>query len=509
MSRGSSCTNRRHSGRWHAEFSRAAWSAHTDRPRAHRVFDRHGHDRLRAASSTCRSLDAFLNAAMLLGGMGPVNRAGDGCRQTVRGILRAVRRPGVHRHRGVAVHAAAASADASLSLGRQVAGSFAPSTPPATSRRCVRAARCRRSSKPTTPACTCSSFAAPARGRRCWCAEIIVGETAARPGCSLAHAGDRVDSSRSSWRRSVAQQLIARRTVTRVRLPGSVTFDPVRGSSPIALLASSIVVARRVHEQRGPHCAQRQHAHVASAKLWLIDHGARLYFHHGWVAMAPTSAAHSRRQGSRPVEVRERGDGRIDRDATFPAVKDHLCSKLRALDEADAAMTGAHHAGAHPRQRSTLVPDEWLASDEAFATPDARARGVRSAPVAAACRRRAHSSRRQSVHAQCSYDYAVIRSSRVVAVVPGAGLPRRPRVELDETRLRTLDAAGGHRRRAASSRELRASSARAARTPGRCGKLSKRERFDWLVAPRSDDAVRPTSAATFALTLVAIAADEC
>ncbi len=65
-------------------------------------------------------LDGFLNAAMLLGGMGPVNPPRDRCGQTVRGCIRAVRRSRVHRHRGPVVHAAAASADAPVPLGRQV-----------------------------------------------------------------------------------------------------------------------------------------------------------------------------------------------------------------------------------------------------------------------------------------------------------------------------------------------------------------------------------------------------
>ena len=98
------------------------------------------------------------------------------------------------------------------------------------------------------------------------------------------------------------------------------------------------------------------------------------------------------------------------------------------------------------------------------------------------------------MHAQCSYDYAVIR------VVPrverqeflNAGVILwcqeqdllEARVELDEPRLRTFDAAvdlDAVRRHLASFSIICAGVNHA----GPIGKLPKRERFDWLVAPRS------------------------
>ena len=98
------------------------------------------------------------------------------------------------------------------------------------------------------------------------------------------------------------------------------------------------------------------------------------------------------------------------------------------------------------------------------------------------------------MHAPCSYDYAVIR------VVPrverqeflNAGVILwcqeqdllEARVELDEPRLRTFDAAvdlDAVRRHLASFSIICAGGNHA----GPIGKLPKRERFDWLVAPRS------------------------
>jgi len=98
------------------------------------------------------------------------------------------------------------------------------------------------------------------------------------------------------------------------------------------------------------------------------------------------------------------------------------------------------------------------------------------------------------VHAQRSYDYAVIR------VVPrverqefvNAGVIvwcqeqdfLAARIELDAARVRMLDAAAdldAVRRHLASISIICAGGGDA----GAIGKLPKRERFDWLVAPRS------------------------
>ena len=98
------------------------------------------------------------------------------------------------------------------------------------------------------------------------------------------------------------------------------------------------------------------------------------------------------------------------------------------------------------------------------------------------------------MHAPCSYDYAVIR------VVPrverqefvNAGVIvwckekdfLEARIELNEQRARALDPSldlDAVRRHLASIAIICAGGADA----GPIGKLSKRERFDWLVAPRS------------------------
>jgi len=126
-------------------------------------------------------------------------------------------------------------------------------------------------------------------------------------------------------------------------LPGSVTFDPV-ADQPDALLASCIVWldAYCSNVDRTPRNANMLMWH---RKLWLIDHGAALYFHHGW------------------------GDG-ADRSANaFAPIKDHILLKFAgALDAADAAMS-AQITPALIQDIVAMVPDDWLAGDRSFAMP--------------------------------------------------------------------------------------------------------------------------------------------
>jgi hypothetical protein len=57
-------------------------------------------------------LDGFLNSAMLLGGMGPVNPPFTPAGKLFAGLFALYAGPGVHRHRSIVVHAATAPADA-------------------------------------------------------------------------------------------------------------------------------------------------------------------------------------------------------------------------------------------------------------------------------------------------------------------------------------------------------------------------------------------------------------
>ncbi len=119
-------------------------------------------------------------------------------------------------------------------------------------------------------------------------------------------------------------------------LPGSVMFDPVV-EKPAADLASKIVWFD-AYVTNVDRTARNTNMLLWHRRLWLIDHGASLYFHHtpGW----------------------ETGPDRA-RDA-FPMIKDHALLRRAALvgdvDEAMAqALTPDIIAGI-----VDLIPDEWL-----------------------------------------------------------------------------------------------------------------------------------------------------
>ena len=128
-------------------------------------------------------------------------------------------------------------------------------------------------------------------------------------------------------------------------LPGSVTFDPV-ADRPDALLASSIVWLD-AFTSNVDRTARNANMLMWHGRLWLIDHGAALYFHHGWRDGADVAAN------------------------AFAAIKDHILLKFAAaLDAADAAMT-ARITPALMTDIVASVPDAWLATDLAFASADA------------------------------------------------------------------------------------------------------------------------------------------
>lgn len=127
-------------------------------------------------------------------------------------------------------------------------------------------------------------------------------------------------------------------------LPGAVTFDPV-AEEPDADLASSIVWldAYVTNVDRTPRNTNMLMWH---RRLWLIDHGAALYFHHTW------------------NNYRERS-----RDP-FPMIKDHVLLRFAgSLREADAQMTGRVTPDIIDRIVK-LIPDAWLVGDSTFGGSD-------------------------------------------------------------------------------------------------------------------------------------------
>jgi hypothetical protein len=120
-------------------------------------------------------------------------------------------------------------------------------------------------------------------------------------------------------------------------LPGSVMFDPVV-EHPAADLASRIVWfdAYVTNVDRTPRNTNMLMWHRG---LWLIDHGATLYFHHmpGW---------------------HDRSDRAADR---FPLIREHvLMRKATMLGDIDASMAAALTDDVIGRIVD-LIPEAWLA----------------------------------------------------------------------------------------------------------------------------------------------------
>jgi hypothetical protein len=129
-------------------------------------------------------------------------------------------------------------------------------------------------------------------------------------------------------------------------LPGSMGFDPAVdrvGSEFASRLVWFDALVCNVDRT-----ARNTNLLVWHRKPWLIDHGAALYFHHGW-------------------------DGSLDSAASrFPMIRDHvLLPAADALAAADAALAPQ----VTPARMATIldqVPDAWLGSDAAaLATPAA------------------------------------------------------------------------------------------------------------------------------------------
>lgn len=127
-------------------------------------------------------------------------------------------------------------------------------------------------------------------------------------------------------------------------LPGAANYDALV-EQPDARLASEIVwfdafISNVDRTVRNPNLL------IWHRQLTLIDHGASLYFHHGW-----------------------------DGDTTgagkpFPLIRDHvllpLASEIEAADERLSARLSAQALA----DIVSLVPDTWLQGGDAFGTPD-------------------------------------------------------------------------------------------------------------------------------------------
>lgn len=127
-------------------------------------------------------------------------------------------------------------------------------------------------------------------------------------------------------------------------LSGAITFDPVVTTID-AKLASQIVwidslITNVDRTDRNTNML------IWNKKLWLIDHGAALYFHHSWHNVME--------QGRRP----------------FPQIKNHVllpfAAELETVDKEFHSILGPQRI----RSIVSLIPDEWLRDETSSESPD-------------------------------------------------------------------------------------------------------------------------------------------
>jgi len=125
-------------------------------------------------------------------------------------------------------------------------------------------------------------------------------------------------------------------------LPGSVMFDPV-ADTPEADLASRIVWFD-AYVTNVDRTARNANMLMWHRKLWLIDHGAALYFHHAWTDMDQRSKD------------------------PFRLIKEHILLPFAgALETVDEAMTASITKDAI-KGIVDLVPDDWMNDNSPFSS---------------------------------------------------------------------------------------------------------------------------------------------
>jgi hypothetical protein len=122
-------------------------------------------------------------------------------------------------------------------------------------------------------------------------------------------------------------------------LPAALPFSPAAGRAPDSGLAAAIVWLDAL-VTNVDRTAQNPNLLWWHDRLWLIDHGASLYFHHAM----PADPAHARNR--------------------FPAVRDHVllpyASSIAAADDRLAEMVD----DALLARIAAEIPDEWLDGDD-------------------------------------------------------------------------------------------------------------------------------------------------
>ncbi|MGA9772304.1 MAG: HipA family kinase [Blastocatellia bacterium] len=188
-------------------------------------------------------------------------------------------------------------------------------------------------------------FRGAGQGTKALIAELIAGETARALGLlvpEIVFAQLDLDLSRTEPDPEIQDLLKASAGLNLALdyLPGSITFDPlVEKTDP--RLASEIVWLD-AFVKNVDRTARNTNMLMWHKRLWLIDHGAALYFHHNW----------------------QNYEDHISRP--FAYIKDHVL--LRGASELEAVTADFTRLLSEEKLESivALIPDEWLAGDRNF-----------------------------------------------------------------------------------------------------------------------------------------------
>lgn len=198
-------------------------------------------------------------------------------------------------------------------------------------------------------------FTASAQGRKALVAEVIVGELARAlglrfPELVLVHFDPAVAEHEPHQEVQDLLRASASTNLGMDYLPGAKDFTPqIAKTFPVDPLEAGKVIwldALTVNVDRTMHSSNLMvwpTFGIAPPRLWLIDHGAALVFHHRWDASAPEKEYDFRSHalgGYAP-------DTRAADAELAPKVTEELLREVTAE-----------------------VPDAWLAEEPGFATPD-------------------------------------------------------------------------------------------------------------------------------------------
>ena len=195
-------------------------------------------------------------------------------------------------------------------------------------------------------------FRGAGQGRKALVAELVAGEIARRLGLPVPEivlARLAPDLGRAEPDPEIQDLLKASSGLNLALdyLPGSLGFDPLV-APPGPGLASRILWFDAL-VQNVDRTPRNTNLLVWHEKLWLIDHGAALYFHHTWPGLGddgPSLEAAAQRP--------------------FAVVRDHVLLPFAGdLERADAALA-PQLTPETLRDILDLVPDEWLANEAGF-----------------------------------------------------------------------------------------------------------------------------------------------